>query len=151
MAIINRDLDVSQQKMDYQVSLSQTAVAASAGINYVCFTAAYPCVVRAINIAAATVSGTPSLSFNTNRFIVGAGSTVLANVGATTALLAFGTSGSVGVSVPAQSSTLALLSAGDTVVMTALFSAGNVALGGFNATIVVQALQDIKSYFNVAT
>lgn len=150
MAIVNRDLDVSQQQMDYH-SKFNTAVAASAGNSYIGYRAAYPCTIKQIALAAEAVSGTPSLSFSLQRFVVGAGSTTYTGVGATTAVLAYGTSGAVSVSMAAAGSTLLNMNSNDLLIVNQLFSGGNVALTGLEVTVVVQALQDIKQYFNVAT
>ena len=148
MAIVNRDLDASEKKQDYQSKFT-TAVAASAGQAYIAFKAAYPCTLKQISIAADGVSGTPSLHFALNRFIVGSGATTIPGVGATTAVLAFGTSGAVGVSMAANGSTLLNLQTNDCVLVQQLFSGGNVSAVGLEVTVVVQAAQDIKQYFGV--
>lgn len=151
MAIVNRDLGVSQQRTDYHVQLT-TAVAASAGVGYVVMNVPYPCQINAINYAANGISGTPSISVDIKRFVVGAGVTTLVTaLGGTQAVLAYGTSGAFGMSLPAVSSTLMQLQTGDAIVVNQLFSGGNVAIGGMDFAIVLQALQDFKSQYNLTT
>lgn len=146
MAIVNRDLDASEQKQDYHSKFT-TAVAASAGQTYIAFKAAYPCTIKNVSLAADGVSGAPSVVLALQRFIVGSGSTLIPGVGATTAVLAFGTSGAVGVSLAANGSTLLNMQTNDCLIVNQLFSGGNVSLSGLEVTAVVQATQDIKQYF----
>ncbi len=150
MALVNRDKDVSEQKLSYH-SKFNTSVAASAGSNFHAFVAPYPCTLKAIELAAETVSGAPSVAFAISRFVVGAGATTYGVTGATTAVLAFSTSGAVAVSMAAAGSSLLTLSTGDVLVCQQLFGAGNLGLGGLTCAVVVQALQDIREHFGSTT
>lgn len=144
MAIVNRDLDASQQKEAFAAVLS-TAVAASAGISYNAVQVPYPCTLKAVSIAAGSISGAPQIAIDVKRWTSG-GVTTIPYVSSTLAVLAYGASAAY-QTVTLNGSTLVNLQAGDVIVVNQLFSGGNVAVGGAVVTAVVQAVQDIKQFF----
>lgn len=146
MAIVNRDLDVTQQKIEHSTIVT-TSVAASAGVNFPVWMAPYPCVLKAVEVAAQGISGAPNAAIDIYRFIVGTGATTILSVGNTLAVKAIGTSGPQGFSLAAAGSTLLQLATGDVVILNQLFSGGNVAIDKAVVSVVTQPSQDIKSHW----
>ncbi len=144
MAIANRDLGSSEQKHAFGTALS-TAVAASAGISYHVAQVPYPCTLKSVSVAAASISGAPQVAIDIKRWTAG-GVTTIPYVSSTLAVLAYGASAAYQLPV-LNGSTLVNLQAGDVIVLNQLFSGGNVAIGGAVVTAVVQAVQDIKTWF----
>lgn len=140
MAIANRDLDVSEQNQVYNAMLPTTAVGASTllPLAYV----PYQGTIRAFSLSALGVSGAVVGSLAINRFVVGAGQTAILVAGASMALVNVGTSGPLAFTIPAASSTLAQVQAGDVVSL--VLVGGNNVLAS-QACLVIKALQDIKS------
>lgn len=140
MAICNRDLDVSEQLQVYNAPIPVTAVGASSLIPlaYV----PYAGVIRGFNLAAYGVSGAVVGSLAISRFVVGAGQTAIIVAGASQALVNIGTSGAQSFTIPAATSTLAQVLAGDVVSL--VLVGGNNILGS-QACLVIKALQDIKA------
>ena len=148
MAIVNRDLDFSEQMKSISAVLS-TAVGASAGQSFFVAQVPWPCALRGLAVAAASVSGAPICSLDIKRFTA-ACVTTISNVGTSLAVVAHGLSAPYQMmSIAAASSTLVQLQAGDVLVLNQNFSGGNVAVGGAAVTACVQALQDIKQFFNI--
>lgn len=146
MALVNRDKDVTEQK-EYGTTIVTTSVAASAGSNFPVWIAPYPCVLKAVEIAANGISGSPNAAIDIYRFIVGTGATTVLSVGNTLAVKAMSLSGPQGFSLAAAGSTLASLATGDVVILNQLFSGGNVAIDKACVSVVVQPTQDIKSHW----
>lgn len=145
MAIVNRDLSPSQQMAQFNVTANLT-VGASAGSDHCVALLPFPGTLKQIAIAAASISGAPSVSAGVRRF-TSAGSTTIAFVGATIAPVAYGISG---YATQVLSVTSFALQAGDAVVITAAFAGGNVSANSTAVSVIVQATQDIKSYFGTA-
>lgn len=139
MAIVNRSLDISQQREVYNARVPTTAVGSSTLISL--FNVPYQSALRGAAIACEGVSGAVVGSVAVNRFVPGAGLTAILVAGASMALQNLGTSGVQGFTVPIGGSVFQLLQ-GDIVSL--------VLVGGNNileaqVCLVLTALQDIKS------
>jgi len=141
MAIVNRDLDSSEQK----VSVAQTFGPLATGVTVPIHVVASPCNVVAAKIAAFGISGTPTAALSIQRFIVGSGVTSYLGGFTTLTMIAAGTSGAQSVVTAASGSTALQLLAGDVIMMTT--GGANSAVTGVAVDLVVQYTQDIKSYF----
>lgn len=141
MAIVNRDLEVSQTKVEFSVKVGATAAAAT----YLLWQAPYPCEVRNLQQAATGLSGSPFHFINIFRFVTGAGLTTITGLHASLGVVAVGTSGSQGFSVLAPGSTLIQLQAKDWLVLTT--AVANTAVSDLAISGVVKKLQDVVSYY----
>ena len=145
MPVVNRDLDVSQQKDVFTADLGLV----STGSTIVMTVMPYPAVIRYAAIAASGVSGTPTAQLYNFRFIAGTGFTAIPLCAALT-VQAVGLSGlQVFASLAAVGTTLSLLNQGDVL---ALISGGaNSAINTASVSVVTQALQDVKAAYGTAT
>lgn len=150
MAIVNRDLDVSQQKICLQGTVA-TTVGASAGAAFPAVTVPFPGLVKTIALTASGLSGAPTIALDVQRFVVGSGLTTIPYLSTTMAITAVGTSGVKVVTLAAAGSSLLQLQTGDVITVNQLFSGGNVAIAKLEVNAVVQALQDIVAYFGSST
>lgn len=149
MAIVNRDLDVTQQIVTYQEGNLSTTVGASATNSYLIAQAPYPCTLRSVNFSANAISGAPVISVSIKRFTAG-GVTTIPYVGSTLAVTAFGLSAAYqSVSLAASGSTLLMLQTGDGVLLVQEFSGGNVATSSAVASVSLQATQDYTEHFGI--
>lgn len=152
MALLNRDKDQSEQREVYNCNLNSvvSAIAASAGLvnigvgtglTFPLCTIPFPAQLMAVEEAAWGLSGAPVHSWWIYRF---AGGFTSIAVGQTWTVTAYGTSGAWGQSLFGASW---LLQTGDQVV---LYTQGaNTAVASSQHTVVVKALQDIKTDFGV--
>ncbi len=148
MAIVNRDLDVSEQIVDFSNVIS-TSVGASAASNFFVLQMPWPATLKGVAVAAASISGAPQVSVSITRWTAG-GATVIPYAGSTLAVLAYGASAAYQmIPMATAGSTLLNLQAGDVVTLKQEFSGGNVAIANAVVTVCVQALQDIKKHFNI--
>lgn len=141
MAIVNRDLDPSQQVVNFNAIVTNTAVGGSYAL------AVMPSAGQlvAAGVVSKGLSGAPNLSLWIERFVVGTGYTAIA-IGASLAAQAFGTSGGQTFNVGAGVTWS--LQAGDVI---SLASAGaNTAATHHTVTLSVKALQDIKTQFGAS-
>lgn len=146
MAIVNRDLDVSEQNKTLS-SVITTSVAASAGQSFHAVQVPWPCTLKAVVFAANSISGSPVVNVDIKRWTSG-GVTTIPGAGLSLAILAYGASSAMqSVSLVASGSTLLSLQAGDVITVNQLFSGGNVSAANMVVSCVVQALQDIKQSF----
>lgn len=153
MALVNRDKDTTEQREVYTgtVWVSPSGVSAgianpgvATGLTFPIATIPYPAQLIAAEDVSTGLSGTPVHSLWIYRFIVGTGFTTIP-VGQTLTVSALGTSGPSGYSLFAAV-TFPLL-AGDVVFM--YTQGSNAATASTTVTLVVKALQDIKSHFGV--
>lgn len=150
MAIVNRDKNITEQIETFGTVLT-TTVAASAGLSFHAVQAPYPGILRAVNIAANAVSGTPVITVDVKRWS-GAGVTTILSVGSTLTVTPHGISTAYqSVSLVAVGSTLAQLQAGDVVVINQSFSSGNVSVSNAVVSVSIQALQDMKEHFGIVS
>lgn len=143
MAIVNRDLGSSEQTHMLGEIVS-TAVAASAGISYQVCQVPYPCTLKSVAVAAQTISGAPVMALDLKRWTSG-GVTTIPYISTTLAVLAYGASAAY--QTFSLVTTAYALQAGDVLVLNQQFSGGNVATSNSVITTVVQATQDIKTFF----
>lgn len=135
MAVINRALDPSQQKYLEDMHINGTVT----GESDVVFHAPYPCSLVSAKSVCVGLSGSPTALLNINRFVVGAGDTLIPLSSALT-LVTVGTSGPQSFTVTSS----ALLQAGDRLVVT--HAGTNAAVRQLNVAAVVQVLQDYRSF-----
>lgn len=141
MAIVNRELDSSQQV----VNLTATVMNTTVGGSYALCVVPHPAQLVGAGIVSKGLSGAPNLSLWVERFIAGAGYTAI-NVGASLVAQAFGVSGGQTFNVGGGVTTL--LQTGDVL---SLASAGaNTAATHHTVTLALKALQDIKSQFGAS-
>lgn len=145
MAIINRDLDVSEQLRVLENSYQ--GVATGATLLVAC--APYPAELRAVRLAAIGLSGSPTYAFGIARFIVGSGYTFITGGMTTLTATAYGTSGIQSGVLASQGSSLLQLLANDQLVLVS--GASNAAAAQLQVSFVLQALQDIRSSFGVSS
>lgn len=141
MAIVNRDLFSTQQRDSYSAALAPTVT----GLTYGIMTVPYPATLIAANVAANGLSGAPNFSLWLQRFIVGTGITSIV-MGTSQVITTFGTSGAIGFSLNGSGASFPL-QAGDQLILST--AAANTATASTSVTLVIQALQDIKSHFGV--
>lgn len=140
MAITNRDLDASEQRLVIHRDFGAVPVTTNRNI----FSAPFPVAVEQLLVAANGLSGAPTWTFKIDRFIVGAGFTTLTGtsfIGAALTVQTIGTSGAIAASIL---STLQM-QAGDVLKVTS--SGSNTAVADASVHVVLKALQDIKTYF----
>ncbi len=139
MAIQNRDLDPSIRRQTLIGSVSNTAT----GATYCLATLPFPAQLIAASQAVVGLSGAPNHSLWIQRFIAGSGVTSIA-IGASMVSVVFGTSGGQSFTISGASN---LLQTGDLLLLAT--AAANTGAVQATVTLVVQALQDIKTDFGV--
>jgi len=138
MAIVNRDLDSSEQKEIVNVAYR----AVNTGQTMPAFVVPFPCELQAVRAACGGVSGSPIVSFFKGAFVTGAGLTMTAMGVSGIALTATGTSGIQGISIlPASGSTAIQLAAGDVIYINS--TGANSAVDALSVHMVLKKLQDI--------
>lgn len=143
MAIVNRSLDTSEQNHVFSAAFG--AVATGLTLNAVIVP--FASTLEAVRVAATGISGAPTGLVKVLRFIVGTGSTTLTGGATTLTLTAVGTSGVQSVVLASSGSTFLSLVAGDVIQYTSAGS--NAAADSINVSVVLQAIQDIRSSFGV--
>lgn len=142
MAIVNRDLDSSQQRDVVSTHVGNTIT----GQTYNLLTVPYPAQLLAAQQAVCGLSGAPNHSLWVQRMVVGTGITSVA-IGQSVVPTTFGTSGPVGFTVLQTGGASFLLQAGDEILLST--SAANTAAVSVNVTLVLKKLQDIVTDFGV--
>ncbi len=137
MAIINRDLGTSQKQETWQCQVDPTIT----GQTYALAILPFPAELTAATQSAVGLSGAPNHSLWIQRFVAGSGVTSI-NIGASLVTGAFGTSGGQSFTISGYSN---LLQTGDLILLST--AASNTATLQTTVTLVVKALQDIKTYF----
>lgn len=141
MAICNRDMDSSQQKYVLQSSFGAVATGVTLPVAIV----PSPSTISAAKVASFGHSGSPTVQLTIQRFIVGSGVTSYLGGFTTLTLTAAGTSGVNAVVTAAAGSTALNLLAGDIIMATS--GGANSAVTGLSVELVLQASQDIRTYF----
>lgn len=142
MAIVNRDLDVSEQRVVYEACYGTVGT----GLTLALFNAPWPCEVQLVKVAAIGLSGTPTGALTIHKFIAGAGVSVLTGGWTTLTLSAIGTSGVQSFTQVSSGNSLIQMGQGDVLCWT---SAGSgAAVAALNVSAVVKCLVDIKNQFN---
>lgn len=146
MGVANRELDASEQR-EQLVNVDLQAASCVNGVTLMLGIIPYPATVAAIRVAGLGLSGAPTLAFTINRFIAGAGQTVITGGATTLTITAFGTSGLQSVVLAAAGSTLLNLLAGDVLQCVTGGGTGAAAVS-YNIVVVTQATQDIKNHYS---
>lgn len=139
MGIINRTLDVSEQKALAEVLIDDSIT----GRVYPIYVAPRAQTLVDARSACLGLSGAPTMSLFLNRFVIGTGGQSFAVGGALT-LSAFGTSGSQQYSLPAVGSSLLSMQSGDWLSVKAAGS--NAAVTDNMISLVIQNVMDIKPW-----
>lgn len=146
MAVINRDLDSSQQVKTISVCITDAfnSVEGSStpGQTFPLFTVPYPAKLIGAKMVPTGLSGAPNMSLWIGRFVPGAGMTSI-NIGSSIVAVVFTTSGAQSFAVPGN--VTYPLQQGDQLYLGVReedTGAKRVAI-----TMVIRALQDIKSSF----
>lgn len=148
MAICNRDKDPSEQKFDFSSNLGAFSTGASnASVTFPLGIVPWSGVISKARVSALGISGTPTLDFQLTRFITGSGSTIISGGFTTLTLQLVGTSGAQTWVSAATSSTFLNLTKGD--VLQGVFAGQDSAVTSLGVDFVIQATQDIKTYFGV--
>lgn len=143
MAIVNRDLDASQQKEMVQVNLGAVAT----GATRFCAIIPYPCTLQSVRNSAAGVSNAMQVAFEVIR---GSGSSGIPIGISNMVLQNRSTSGVVGFSgLAATGSTLLNLLAGDVIQVVTSVSNGNAT--DLLLEFVLKKSQDIVSYNGISS
>lgn len=146
MAIVNRDLDASEQKKSFAACV---ATPSTTGGTHPILVVPFQSEVKAIYCAARAISGAPSVEIESYSFIVGTGYTSNSVISTAKAVVASGTSGPVALVLGTAGSTQVRVNAGDLLVATV--TGANSSYSDLAVTVVLQALQDIKSDFGSQT
>lgn len=147
MALVNRDKDPSEQK---EVLPWASRGAVATGVTLFLGVVPYPCALQSLSAAAHGVSNAMQLAFNVERFVVGAGITVIPIGISNLVLVNQSTSGILGFSgLVAQGSTLLSLQYGDVLSATTSVANGNAL--DITLEMVLKKSQDIVSYNGVSS
>lgn len=156
MAIVGRDLDVSERKVAFQWSaqfggqslVTDGGVVTATGTTLFMFMMPFPCTIQSGSVFAQGISGAPQIGLFVERWA--AGSTNFQIGISNMVLSAFGTSGVQGLSgLPAAGSTLLNLIQGDILLLQT--SVSNTAIKNLIFELVVKKTQDIVAYNSVST
>ena len=140
MGIINRTFDASEQKDLLNAGVNDTTT----GIDYPLMVLPRAMQIQDAKAASLGHSGTPTATLKIQRFITGAGNTVISISGALTHT-AYGTSGYQTFSLPASGSSLLDLQKGDLLVATT--GGASSAVKSLMVDVVLKNIQDIKSWY----
>lgn len=141
MAIVNRTMDVSEQKEAKCINVFNPVNGTEVLIGPI----ERACTISDVKATLLGISGAPTVHLRGLRFIAGTGGSSFA-IGTSFAVTAFGTSGYVSYSLPAAGSTLLNLQRGDAIAV--IFGGGTGAACTTAAVeLVVQNIQDIKTWY----
>ena len=143
MAIVNRDLDPTQQRLLFDAAPGLIGVSALIHVGIA------PCASQLLAVAvnAFGLSGSPILGVQIQRFVVGSGLTTIAlNGSSLLTVTAYSTSGMQLATLPAAGTTLAQVLKGDDIQI--VTSGANTA-GTYTIEAVIQILQDVQSDYGV--
>lgn len=155
MAIVGRDLDISERKVAFtwsnqfggQSLTTDGGVVIATGTTLFMFMVPFPCTIQSGSVYAQGISGAPQIALFNQRWAAGA--TTFALGISNMVLSAFGTSGVQGLSgLPAAGSTLLNLQSGDMIVIQTAVS--NTAIKNMVFQLVVKKTQDIVAYQGVS-
>jgi len=143
MGITNRTLDATEQKRVFTATFGTLGTGATMAVVTVPFNST----LSGIRLVTEGLSGTPTYAFKVQRFIAGTGITAISGGSTTTTGVAYGTSGLVSVPLATSGSTLLNLLANDVITVTTAGS--NAAAASVNVSVVIAAVQDIKTNFGL--
>ena len=139
MAIVNRDLDNSQKKVEF----NWQGTAATSGGTYQLALVPYQCEVEKIEIAGIGLSGSPSVEVEAYKF--SGGITVNSDLSSALSVTAWGTSGAQSLTLGTAGSTQVLLDANSKLVVRV--TGANSAVNDLAVSVVARKLQDIVTHF----
>lgn len=139
MAIVNRDLDNSEKKVEF----NWQGTAATSGGTYQLALVPYQCEVEKIVVAGIGLSGSPTVEVEAYKFA--GGITINSDLSSALTVTAWGTSGSQEMTLGTAGSTQVLLDADSKLVIRA--AGANSAVADLCVSVVVRKLQDIVSHF----
>lgn len=143
MGITNRDKDLTEQRENFDCQTGNVGI--SALINLI--NIPYSCVLEKVVTTSSGLSGSPILGVQIQRFITGAGNTIIAiNGSSLLTITAYSTSGLQAHSLPAVSSTLVNLLANDVVQFV---TSGTNTAGTYSVNAVIRCLLDFKSIYTL--
>jgi len=142
MAIVNRDLDPSQQKNIINIVQGLTVTGQTLTVAIVPF----PATLKAISFAAMGISGSPTVNLEIHRMTSGGFTQISGGMTQALTLQAVGTSGPQAAVI---GPTFTALSANDVLVIKS--GGANSAVNSFAAAIVISATQDILSVLGSTT
>jgi hypothetical protein len=148
MPIVNRNLDVSLQRVVYQQEYTGANLVNGASGTLVFVP--YPCNLDAAAIALYGISGSPQFQLSVNRWngTSGVAGTFIVAVGSSNTPNAYGVSGGFTMIIPAIGSTLTQLQTNDVLLYA---QTGGTSAGAGNAiiSIVLRPLQDNKTHHGI--
>lgn len=146
MAIVNRDLDASQQK-ELMSAVYPNGTVISTGSTLLVGIVPYPCQIQSARVGTFGVSSTPGCIFQVQR---NASGITLLTIGSTSLIVNLGASGLFGHSgVMAAGTTLLQLQTGD--VVSVVTTQANTAAIGLVAQLVLKKLQDVVSHNGISS
>ncbi len=146
MAICNRDLGTGEQQIEFNSNFGAFDTGASnAAVLVPLAMIPYPATLSAVKAGVLGLSGAPTVAFSIQRFIIGSGNTLYTGGMTTLTLTNAGTSGIQSVVIAAAGSTALQLQAGDVILGS--FAGQDTAATSLAVSVVVQAVQDIKTWF----
>lgn len=146
MAVINRDLDASQQKEVIDLNLGAVAT----GVTKYLYVAPFPGTLQSARFAAQGVSNAMQVAFSKVVFIAGAGSTAIGMGISNMVLQNTSVSGVIGYSgLAAQGSTLLNFNQGDVIQAVTSVASGNAT--DLVLQLVIKKTQDYVQHNGVAT
>ena len=148
MAISNRDLDTSEQKKAFSVTIGKKAAPNVTSATLMLGSVPFSSELKALSVVGFGLSGSPQVEFRIQRFIAGTGHTIIAP-GVSVIIPEMGVSGPISASLPAAGSTLLQLLAGDQLIM--FTAVANTSTDSLTVGYVLKALQDIKADFGSTT
>ena len=152
MAIVNRDLDPTQQRLVYSNAgpfyNGTSAVLNTVGTSQLINIGIVPCASQLVSVATSAfgLSGSPIIGVQVQRFVVGSGLTTIAWSTSLLTVTAFSTSGIQTQLLPASGASGFGLLKGDTIQL--VTSAANTS-AVYCIEAVIQILQDVKSDYGV--
>lgn len=146
MAIVNRDLDVTEQKD----VITENIGAIATGVTRYLYIAPFPCTLQSARFGAQGVSNAMQIAIVNTRFIVGVGATAI-SMGISNAILQNqSVSGIIGYSgLAAQGSSLLSLQAGDVITVVSSVANGNAT--DLAVQLVIKKTQDVVSHNGVSS
>ncbi len=148
MAVTNRALDTSEQKRAFSSSVGKKSAPNVTSSTCMIGVVPFRSELRNLTVAGFGLSGAPTAELRIQRFIPGAGGTLIAP-GISLTVPEMGVSGPVSASLPASGSTLLNLLAGDMLVL--LTGTANTSSDTMVVGYVLKALEDIKADFGSQT
>lgn len=142
MAIVNRDLDVSEQREVFQAQLAPVSLT---GGTYMIALVPSQIEVQAIEISADGLSNVPVFEVEAHKFA--GGITINSSICTGTSVGAFGLSGPVSLALGTAGSTQVQVDAGSALVLSV--TGANSAAAKCVVTVVGKRLQDIVTHFGV--